>query len=818
MWGAVWPLATRCDQLCKNCRNITANAAKLSHVASMPVVVHGCGVTHCVRALHATRCDFGVCLLLILRGSRSRLHASRQTVARMKQRWPGRRRGWLSCVLLTAAACAAPGSGQALLDRPSDIEVGRSAVHVRFEPGQGAPLAFGAVPWPDDLYLNKQSRVELGELPGAPARLSEYQRALRDSLSDLDGFGISTPIFFFTEGGIDAKTLPKTPAESLDTRSSVFMIDADSGSPTAFERVAVEVLWSPQLSRLALRPAVGQSLTPGRRYAALVTRRVRDLAGRALEPAPKFAAVRDPSVSLSDARLLQARAEYTPVLETLAKMDLPREDIVAMAVFRVQTVTPDLDAARRVVRSPRSGPPAPMAVVSIGATGLDAALGVARSSATAAAHENLRAMIHGMLPTPNFVSTTAKVHGAWTHGVTQELELKRSDEQVPFTLFVPKGDEPAPIVIYQHQRGRERSDAVAVANALARQNIAVIAIDAPFQGLRARPTSSKAIDSRNRFTGADTPDGFGDEQGDFYGAQDTMGSLVPLHPFYMRDALRQGVVDLMNVVRFIEEGDLSALTADVADNRRFAQRRFGFIGEDVGAQMGVMLATVEPKVAAVALVGAGAFVSEGLWLGATEQPLFAQLSSWLGRDPSRLDFANDPPSLWPELGLFETLMGRSETLAYAAVLRRAPVNVLLMMAAHDETVANLSTEALSSALGARLLGGSARYFPELASSDANNGDMVESEFRVEDNLVMRLLNNYDPADHHLLQAARGQRLYEDPVEAPFQARQTPESFDNPREAALDMLASYFSSFFTCVGTSDSVTTTLPCGADVTVYR
>jgi dienelactone hydrolase len=589
----------------------------------------------------------------------------------------------------------------------------------------------------------------------------------------------------------------------------VFLIDADSGSPTAFERVAVDVLWSPQLSRLALRPAMGQSLTPGRRYAALVTRRVRDLAGRALEPAAKFASVRDPSVSLTDARLLQARAEYTPVLETLAKMNTPREDVVAMAVFRVQTVTPDLDAARRMVRAPRAAP-TPTAVVAIAADGLDSVLGARGSSATAAPHQNLQAMIHGTLPTPNFVSATAKIHGAWTHGITQELELKRSDEQVPFTLFVPKGNEPAPIVIYQHQRGHERSDAVVVANALALQNIAVIAIDAPFQGLRARSTSSKAVDSRNRFTGADTPDGFGDEQGDFYGAQDAMGSLVPMHPFYVRDALRQGVVDLMNVVRFIEEGDLAAFTADANLARRFAQRRFGFVGEDVGAQMGVMLATVEPKVSALALVGAGAFVSEGLWLGATDQPLFAQLSSWLGRDPSRVDFANDPPSLWPELGLFETLMGRGETLAYAAALRRSPVNVLLMMAAHDETVANLSTEALSSALGAQLLGGS--------SGEANDGDTVKSTFPVEDNLVLRLLNNYDPADHQLLQAARGQRLYEDPVEAPFQRRETPDKFDNPREAALDMLTSYFSSFFECVGASDSATTTTPCGADVTVYR
>ncbi|MEY4580139.1 MAG: hypothetical protein RL701_4842, partial [Pseudomonadota bacterium] len=590
----------------------------------------------------------------------------------------------------------------------------------------------------------------------------------------------------------------------------------DTGSPEAFQRVGIELQWSPKLRRLALRPALGHPLTPGRRYAALVTRRVTDLDGRSLEPMSTFAAVRDAKVVLTDTRLMQARALYTPVFETLTKLGTPREDVVAIAVFRVQTASSELDSAQRIVRARAA--PVPQALQAI--TGLDKALGAANAVATtgnAAPHEHLQGMIHGTLPTPNFLSATAKSHGVWKRDGAQALELKRV-EAVPFTLFVPKGDQPASLVLYQHQRGHDRSDAAFIADALAQHNIAVFAIDGPFQGLRARSESTRGVDTRNRFTGANTPDNFGDEAGDFYGTQDDQGPLVAFHPFYLRDAMRQGVVDLMNVARFLEDGDWSPITElGGLGTRKYDRRRWGFIGEDIGAEMGVMLAPYEPNLGAMALVGASAFVAQGLWLNAGDQTLFSELSNLLGRNDEPSDYAKDLPAFWPELALFETLLGRGEPLAYADGLRRAPVNAWLLMAREDEAVANITTEALGVSLGAELLGVDARYATtDLVTLEANSGDIVTSNFPIEIDHVTRAMSVYEPADHRWLTTESGQHRYEVPVEPPFRQRTELEAFPNPHDAVQAHLVEYFASYFDCVNAGPPTTLGMRCTASVTV--
>lgn len=705
------------------------------------------------------------------------------------------------------SACS-DSSARGLPTAPGVDDSGITGVHVKFDPGQGAAMSLGAIPWPDDLYL-QEGHVSLSDPPGSP---SDYTRSLRMSLTELDGFGIATPVYFYLDGAIDADSLPQTAEESVGPRASVFLIDADTGSPDAFQRVRAEMQWSPDEARLALRPALGHPLTPGRRYAAIVTRRVKDTNGQPLAPSPKFAAVRDPSVSLNDARLMQVRAEYTPVLETLAKGDTAREDVVGMAVFRVQTTNTDLQDARRIVRN--GSPPSAANVVRVDASALDRVFGDVNdpSMGGAAAHDQLSGIVHGTLPSPNFVSATVKVHGSWARDETGALQVKRTDD-VPFTIFIPKGDAPSTVVLYQHQRDHERSDAVFVANELARRNIATFAIDAPFQGLRAKSEATRGVDTRNRFTGAQVADRFGDEPGDFFGTQDAQGNLQPFHPFYARDALRQGVVDLMTAVRYLDEGDLSEISP--ASQKQFDVRRFGFIGEDVGAQMGTMLAPFEPKLLALALFAPSAFVAQGFALNADDQQLFGMLASLLGRDPSNIDYDRDAPAFWPELSVFETLLGRGEPMAYASLLRRASVNAWMLMALNDETTSNVSTEAFAVALGASYLGGEARWVGDLGMQPAQSGDVVSGNFQIENDHVTRLLRSYDPADHALLHSSTGTHAFEDPVRPPFAALSSSETFDNPSASVRQELADYFDSFFQCVSAVAPTSSAIKCGAQVT---
>jgi hypothetical protein len=718
----------------------------------------------------------------------------------------------IACGVL--ASCAESTMGE-VLDPPggdAGADLGDS-VHVRFEPRAGK-LPFGVVPWPDDLYL-QDAHVASGGLPESTTP-TDYARVLNGSLPELDGFGISSAIYFYLDGLIDKDTLPNTAAESEGERAGVFLIDADTASPDAFKRVRAEVQWSEELKRLALRPALGHPLTPGRRYAALVTRRVKDTRGRSLEPSPKFAEVRDATSNLSDPTLQRARANYAPVLETLAKSrTLERQDVVAMAVFRVQTAAADFEDARRLVRGRE--PSTPSNVEAVAGAELDRVFGDPSKDAAAAPHANIASIIQGTLTSPNLLSSSAKTHGSWVRDPDGALQLKRAEEEVPFTLFLPKSNEPAPIVIYQHALKRERSDAVYVAEALAARNIAVIAIDAPFQGMRAKSREGGSVDSRNLFTGAMEPDRFGDdpELGDFYGESDDLGLLFEFHPFYIRDALRQGVVDLMSVIHFLESDRLTSLTSRVARGRALDVRRFGFIGEDIGSTMGVMLAAFEPKVQSVCLAGASAFVAQGFWLAAAEQRLFEKLAQLLGRSTVGIDYDNDSPAFWPELALFETLLGRGEPLAYANNLRRLPVNVLLMMAQDDEVIANLATEALAVALDAEYLSGTARYVGDLGTNPTPEGEKVAGNVSIDAVAVTRVLRAYEPADHRFLRSDRGEREYSSPVRPPFASLDEREHFDNPRKAALADVQEYFASYFECVRQSVA-TAALPCSANVVV--
>jgi len=711
---------------------------------------------------------------------------------------------------LAISACAESTMGEEL-QPPTDAGDVGDGVHVRFDLSDGK-LPFGAVPWPDDLYL-QDARLALGSLPDSTMP-TDYARVLHGSLPELDGYGVATPIYFFLDGAIDGDTLPHSAVESEGVRAGVFLIDADTASPDAFERVRVETHWSPELSRLELRPALGHPLTPGRRYAAIVTRKVKDKRGQPLQPAPKFAAVRDATSTLSDPALQRARASYAPVLETLDKSGmLPRADVVAMAVFRVQTANEDLADARTLVRSREA--PSASNVEAFVEEELDAVFGDPEKDAAAVPHDHLDAIIQGTLSSPNLLSKTAKTHGAWVRE-DGALEVKRPEEEVPFTLFLPKGDGTGgstPLVIYQHALGHERSDAVHVADGLAARNIAVIAIDAPFQGMRAKSGEGGSVDMRNRFTGVTEPDRFGDVDGDFYGQRDMQALLIEFHPFYIRDALRQGVVDLMSLVRFLESEQLPGLLARVGLSRTMDIRRLGFVGEDIGATMGIMLASFEPRLQALTLVGASAFVAQGFWLAAGEQPLFETLAGWLGRSAVGIDYDSDTPFLWPELALFETLLGRAEPLAYATLLRRQPVNVLLMMARDDEVVANLATESLAVSLGAQILSGEARSVGELERHPSAAGDTVYGNVPIMGGEVTRLVRAYDPADHRVLHTDRGQRDYQTPVRPPFVSLDATEPFDNPRKAAQQDLEQYFASFFKCV-TGNSSTVALPCSAEV----
>ncbi len=76
----------------------------------------------------------------------------------------------------------------------SDAAVPEARVSPRFEPA-AEPMDFGAIPFPDDLYLGASGRVALGALPSEAGSISpDFPEAIRQALGDLSGFSTVAPV------------------------------------------------------------------------------------------------------------------------------------------------------------------------------------------------------------------------------------------------------------------------------------------------------------------------------------------------------------------------------------------------------------------------------------------------------------------------------------------------------------------------------------------------------------------------------------------------------------------------------------------------
>jgi hypothetical protein len=706
----------------------------------------------------------------------------------------------VACAL---CACAGASKGSPGTPQPTSLAGGPSSVHALYELGP-SPMRFLAIPWPDDAYLDAGGHVSVRELPTDAS--SDYAQALVDGMHDLDGFGLRPTVYFRFDGALDPASLPADPQASLSASSSVFLVDVDTASSRAFERVPVDVEYVAGSLELRLRPALPSVLNPGRRYAVVVTRALLGAEGHPVAAAERFLRVRDSEVPLANPRERAARAEYAPVLQTLASHGLTQDKVVALAVFHVQTVRTDLMDARDLVNKAPAA--APTLTEARGQAELDALLGSPPTGAvgldSGGPHEHIGWMVSGSFSAANLISTRANVHGVFERNAGGELRAKRQDD-IHFTLWLPLGSTASaalPVVIMQHGLGGERSDALPVANALAASGYAVIAIDAPFHGLR-----SGAGDSSNRFTGRPTADGFGDAPGDFVGQSDLAGDLVDFHPFYYRDAVRQGVVDLMSLVHLLKDGDWSRLgkLEPALSGIALKTTSLSFVGIDLGAEMGLILASLEPSLAGLVLAFGSGQGLDGWFDTPAQRSLVDSLLTRLGRDPTQRDV--DYPQLLrsPDLDAWRTLTDRASALAFTPALSRLPVNVFMLMARDDEVVHNRGTELLASALGAVLVGGDPAYVHELKTESIRPGATSSGNFAADGGSVTRVLYELDPATHDGLTLAVGERQYQHPVAPPFTLLPNASRVDNPIATTMTQLAFFFESLRTCATTTPPTT-------------
>jgi hypothetical protein len=676
-----------------------------------------------------------------------------------------------------------------------------SSARLVFRPSADA-IDFGEVPFPDDLYLDASGRVELGALPSESMAFSTYTDTIRSAASSLDGFGAVSPIYFRVEGAIDPASLPASPTESVADTASVYLIDADPGSPSSFDRIPVEVRWDPVTSLLALRPWEGHALRAGRAYAAVVTDAVRGSDGLPLSPAGAFQSVRDAASRPTDGALAEAWERYGPVLG-----GLPAARVVGLAVFHVQTVERGLTDARAIVRA--GAAPSLTIERAITGTDIDALLGVPDEPLLGldvpggVLHEHIGWVIDGRFGSPNFMSPEPQTHGAFSRDDDGALIVQRTDD-VWFTLVLPAGELSAVrTVIFQHGLGSDRSNVFSVAEALCAQGWAVLAIDIPFHGMRAALPAA-ALDNAHTFGPSEGADLFGDTGGDsiylaYVGAADEAGGLSPFHPFYVRDVIRQSVVDLMTASRVLDDADWSPLTsAGGPSDLSFADAPVGFVGVSLGGIVGTTFVTTEPRVGAAVLnVTGGALTHIVAGSPGFRGAFLPLLAPRVGLASEVLDGSGHEIIFRPELALYQTFLDAGDSMTFGPILGERPIDVLFQMAVDDETLPNSATEGLARAAQASIIG-TARY------SDLTPGAYpLAANLMAGGRMVTRGLTTFAPATHGLLSSRNGEQRVEHPVVAPFVSLATPVPIENDVDGAVGQMVRFFESWLSGTATIDA---------------
>ncbi|HLK89753.1 MAG TPA: hypothetical protein VKZ18_07660, partial [Polyangia bacterium] len=338
-----------------------------------------------------------------------------------------------------------------------------------------------AVPWPSDVLLASDGRLAVA--PPFPFSGSAASTpVLAEALSQLDGFGTVTSVFF-----------PLNAPVVVDAGATASVLDLEGTDPPRpfplFYRASTQQL-------VAVAPP-GTVLREHHRYGCVITAGVHDDGGRPLGPAPAMAE-------------LLAGDLTAPLSYRLLAGRLAGAHVQAATAFTTATVSgwttevlADLAAMPPVARPTRVFSPGQDlddlfgGPVSTTRPGLPPSDGVL--------HDHVGLVVEGTFASPDYLSATPGQMGMFDDGPTV-----KSVDAVPFMLILPRG-APAglPVAIFQHGIDGDRSTMLLVAEDYTARGYAVLGIDAPFHGSR----QIGAVDMVNNLSGMPIPDGIGDPTG-----------------------------------------------------------------------------------------------------------------------------------------------------------------------------------------------------------------------------------------------------------------------------------------------------------------
>jgi Calx-beta domain/Bacterial virulence factor lipase N-terminal len=487
----------------------------------------------------------------------------------------------------------------------------------RATPSTVAAFGLGALdsgPFPSDRFTVADGSQLTGRrvnlpLPDAATRPSDY--ADLTVINTLDGFNLQPRLSIPFSGPIDVTTV---------SSGTVFLMklgDTTSPDEAGGEIVGInQTVWDVATNTLHVESDA--LLDQHARYALFVTRGVRDANGLPVEPSAAFERFRHDlnSGQAANPDLAEYREDVLDALGTAEGAGVRPKDVVTASVFTTQSATAILEKIRDQIHAATPepahfllGPGGERTVFELDditgitwqqQTGVNPAvfnpvnldLSLIRDFAPGAV---------GSLAFGSYLSPDFEVHpGQYIPPVatrTGTPAVQRTNE-VYFNLFLPSGPMPEggwPVAIFGHGAGRNKNaEPLPVAATMAAHGIATVIINVPGNGFG--PLGTLTVNRTTADPVTFSAGGRGiDQDGDHViGAREGQFATAPQTIVSNRDAQRQTVADLMQLVRVVEAGT----DVDGDGGRDLDPSRIYYFGQSLGGIIGTMFLAVEPDVRA----------------------------------------------------------------------------------------------------------------------------------------------------------------------------------------------------------------------------
>ncbi len=457
------------------------------------------------------------------------------------------------------------------------------------------------IPLPNNLLFNGTQDLTLNIPVADPDNLADPAVAM----NMLDGFSTTEATVVNFAQNADGTSLTLLDASSVELQNNVRFFEVTRTLEGAITGVIAELdATQVRASVIPADPTVSangtsiaivpvQPLKESTTYMALITNGVMDDLGRNLARGTVFDVLA--TVDQTDPARAALQGLIRSMLAAGATQDIAADDIIMAWSFTTQSITPVLQGLKDAA-SPR-------------AITIDTPLG--ETGLLNAAGPNAANIFAGSMSVPYFLGVPsaenplAGISGFFTNasgGFLTPLDnvpQPTTDVTIPVLMTKPKGTAPDtgwPIAIFQHGITRSRADMLALADAMAMEGFAMIAIDMPVHGITSEDESLLVfrqpeierhfnMDLVNNETSAPGPDERPDASGThFYNLSNLSNT---------RDNTRQAVADL-----FTLSASLGSLE-DIDSSQKV------FIGHSLGAIVGTTFLAFDDSVRSATLSSGG---------------------------------------------------------------------------------------------------------------------------------------------------------------------------------------------------------------------